>query len=64
MNYINEIQILYQIYNTLSLISTKGQDTLYMASSLNALREVVNHLEDSTQTSTITIPIDEIPEEE
>lgn len=57
-----EIELLYKIYNTLSVITTKGQETLYMANCLNALNEVINSLE-SQNVQTFTIPIDEIEEE-
>lgn len=33
---------LIRIYNTLSLVSTRGEDTLYMADSLRAIKELAS----------------------
>ena len=62
MNLEQEIDTLYKVYNTLYTITTKGQETLYMASCLNALNDIIHSLE-SKNMHTITIPIDEIEEE-
>lgn len=62
MQLLKEIETLKKIYNTLTLISTKGQETIHMANCLNALIEVINQLE-SQNVHTITIPIDDIQEE-
>lgn len=62
MNFEKEIDTLYKVYNTLCTIATRGQETLYMASCLNALNDVIHSLE-SQNMHTITIPIDEIKEE-
>ena len=62
MNLEKEIDILYKVYNTLYTISTKGQETLYMASCLNAITEVIHSLE-AQNVHTVTVPIDEIKEE-
>ena len=40
MNY-NKLETLSRIYNTLLLISTKGEDTLVMADCLNAMRNFI-----------------------
>ena len=45
MKFINEIEMLKRIYSTLKLISTKGEETIYMANCLNALVDVINNLE-------------------
>lgn len=59
-----EIELLSKVYNTLSLISTKGQETLYMANCLNAIYELQTKLaEKSTTEETGIIPIDDIPEQ-
>ena len=64
MNLNQEIKLLQRIYNTLGLISTKGQDTLYMSQSLNAIIELVNMLEIKHEiVETIEIPISDIKEE-
>lgn len=39
LNY-NDIQQLGQTYNTLTLINTKGEDTVYMAECLKALKQL------------------------
>lgn len=39
LNY-NNIQQLGQTYNTLTLISTKGEDTIYMAECLKTLKSL------------------------
>lgn len=64
MKLVNEINILYKIYNTLSLIMTKGQDTLYMANCINALKEVIESLENQDVKEEIfEFPLESIPEE-
>lgn len=64
MNLNNEIELLYKISNTLELISTRGQETIYMANCLNGLKEIINSFESkSIETFTMTIPIDQIEEE-
>lgn len=62
MQLLKEIELLSKIYNTLTLISTKGQETIHMANCLNALIEVIHQLE-AQNTYTVTIPIDNIQEE-
>lgn len=42
------LQQLINIYNTLSLVETKGQNTIYMAASLSTLRDVINELQAET----------------
>lgn len=39
------LQKLINIYNTLSLVETKGQNTIYMAASLSTLRELIEELQ-------------------
>lgn len=39
-----QLQQLARIYNTLCLISTKGEDTMTMADCLRALKEVYEQL--------------------
>ena len=39
----NDFVYLSKIYNTLSLISTKGEDTLVMADCLRALKNFLNN---------------------
>lgn len=51
--------ILSQIYNTLLLISTKGEDTLVMAECLKALQSVV---ENASMTAPEVIPTEEAVE--
>lgn len=64
MQLIAEIELLSKVYNTLSLISTKGQETLYMANCLNAIYELQKNLTEKNITEeTVTIPIDDIPEQ-
>lgn len=46
-----QIQQLSKIYNSLTLISTKGQDTINMANCLQALYQLINDL--STQPDII-----------
>lgn len=36
---------LARVYNTMTLISTKGQDTLYMAECLKALKEIYENID-------------------
>lgn len=56
-----EIELLSKVYNTLSLISTKGQETLYMANCLNAIYELQKKLAEKNITEeTVTLPIDDI----
>lgn len=65
MELLKEIEILNKIYNTLSLIPTKGTDTLYMANCLNALVDVIEGLKlKNIDVETITIPMDDIQKEE
>lgn len=66
MNIKNIITLLYRIYNTLTLISTKGEDTLYMAKCLEALQEVIQILENSINTEVVTgsINFEDIPDSE
>lgn len=35
------LQTLINIYNTLSLVETKGQSSIYMGASLSTLRELI-----------------------
>lgn len=37
----NMLQTLINIYNTLSLVETKGQSSIYMGASLSTLRELI-----------------------
>lgn len=37
-----DLQTLGQTYNTLGLISTKGNDTIYMAECLKAIKNLYN----------------------
>lgn len=36
------LQTLVNIYNTLSLVETKGQSTIYMGASLSTLKDLIN----------------------
>lgn len=58
-----EIELLHKIYNTLYLIPTKGQDTLYMAQILNSIIELIHMLELKHEIiEVVEIPINEIQE--
>lgn len=46
-----ELTQLSKIYNTLSLISTKGEDTLVMADCLRAFQQVLENVIKNNQTS-------------
>lgn len=61
----NEITMLNKIYNTLSLITTKGQETLYMARCLDAVVEIIDSLTSKNIVEeTITIPLEDIINEQ
>lgn len=45
LNY-NNIQQLGQTYNTLTLITTKGEDTIYMAECLKSLKNLYSIFKD------------------
>lgn len=45
LNY-NSIQQLGQTYNTLTLITTKGEDTIYMAECLKSLKNLYSIFKD------------------
>lgn len=66
MNIKNIIILLHKIYNTLNLISTKGEDTLYMAKCIEALQEIIQTLEISVNTEVVTgsINFEDIPDSE
>lgn len=55
----NEIKKIAQIYNTLTLISTKGQDTIYMSKCLEALKEVYNKMNNMEEEENIKIESEE-----
>lgn len=38
------LEKLINIYNTLSLVETKGQSTVYMAASLTTLRDLIDEM--------------------
>lgn len=48
LNY-NNIQQLGQTYNTLTLISTKGKDTIYMAECLRTLEKLYSIFKEEYQ---------------
>ena len=50
MNY-NKLETLSRIYNTLLLISTKGEDTLVMADCLNAMRNFITNEQKELETN-------------
>lgn len=66
MNNKNIIILLHKIYNTLNLISTKGEDTLYMANCIEALKEVIQTLEYTMNTEVVTgnINFEDLPDSE
>lgn len=66
MNNKNIIILLHKIYNTLNLISTKGEDTLYMAKCIEALKEVIQTLECAMNTEVVTgnINFEDLPDSE
>lgn len=41
------LEILVKIYNTLTLVSTKGEDTIIMGQCLSAMREVLTNMQQS-----------------
>lgn len=43
---INIIDNLAQIYNTLSLVSTRGEDTIYMSECLKAIKNIYTQLKE------------------
>lgn len=44
-------EILMKVYNTLFLISTKGEETVLMAQCLMALKDVLSKLQENTNMS-------------
>lgn len=42
---------LIRLYNTMTTISTKGEDTLTMAECLKALREIVINMQQQTEAA-------------
>lgn len=46
-----QITLLAQIYNALLNISTRGEDTLIMAQCLNALRPLVEEMQEALKNS-------------
>ena len=50
MNY-NKLETLSRIYNTLLLISTKGEDTLIMADCLTAMRNFITNEQKELETN-------------
>lgn len=54
-----ELIKLAQIYNTMTLISTKGQDTIYMSKCLEALKEVYTNLKSIEKEENIKIESEE-----
>lgn len=50
---IDIIDILAQIYNTLLLISTKGEDTIYMSECLKAIKNIYIQLKENNSNDNI-----------
>lgn len=44
-------ETLVKIYNTLLLISTKGEDTIYMGQCVVALKEIINKMQNNLNIS-------------
>lgn len=68
MNLTDEINVLYRTYNTLSLIKTCGEETIFMSECLKALNNIIYNLKNKNiineQVEEILIPIDNIIQEE
>lgn len=48
------LEQLIKIYNTLNLVSTKGEDTIVMGQCLNAFKKVLVDMQNITENSNIT----------